>query len=283
MASVEDHNEREIAEIKRRLRRATTIFIVSLIAMPVGFVGPCLVGAILRQFIPNLSPYVPLSGLLLPLVGLFGVLLMTASRRQYKNALAMATFADERGLRYTYEPPRGSVDFLDVRRFVTMPNMNETGVAAHLVQGVYKKRSLAATEYGYNYVFANRVKQANQTVVVFFDGFQKMPAFAVFPYGWGEAFLQAVGATALPERFKVPGEKEFNRRFAVAGEERDRILDLLTADVIDCFLADDRLTAEVSDSVLVVFRRDTVVWADGYEDLLLQASRLARALEAARR
>src|ERR1700731_3472659 len=102
MPPTETHNLQAIADLERRYRRVTAVFVASLIAIPLGLVCPCGLAALLRPWVPESSQTIALSGFLLPLVGLAAALLVVGDRSRYRRSIALAKLAHGLGLRFTY-------------------------------------------------------------------------------------------------------------------------------------------------------------------------------------
>ncbi|MBV9122111.1 MAG: hypothetical protein JO112_01965 [Planctomycetes bacterium] len=275
------YNARATGDLQRRYRRLTAIFYGGLVAIPLGLFCPCGLAALLRPWIPEWSPTVALSGFLLPLLGLAAALLVLGDRARCRRSLALARLADSWGLRFTYQPARAEFAFLDQLSFHLFRRQPWNGSGVNLIEGTFKRRTLRALDYSFLHLVVNRPVVSNQTVVMFPQGWEGFPNFALLPQAWSDQLRRLLQGT--PEKtFAVPEEEEFNQRFLVAGERRNAILACLSAEVIDLFLEDRELALELSQGVLVVYRRDQVIPAEGYESFLLQACRVAQELEKTR-
>jgi hypothetical protein len=100
----------------------------------------------------------------------------------------------------------------------------------------------------------------------------------VLPRSWADRVQRFFLGKAAGQPFPVPGEKEFNRAFAVVGDDPDAILDCLTPAVIDTFLDDRKLALETAAGMMLVYHRDTTLTAREHERFLNRADRLAREL-----
>ncbi len=235
----------------------------------------------MRQFAPDWSQAVALSSFFLPLVGLAAALLVLGSRSRAKRSLALARRADDLGLRFDLEPPKGRVDFLADFPVFDLMRVAHSGRGANWIEGEYKGRPLAAVDYTSLHLLGHKHFVKSQTVAAFTDGFESLPAFAVVPQTWLDRIDQVLFSAPPGETFKIPGEKEFNRRFALVGEDRAAILMRMTPELIDLLLEDDRTNLEVHEGMLLVYCRRTILRAEDYELFLKRANRIAKALDRA--
>ena len=280
MPTIEKHNAEEIAKLRRWRLRSSILFFASLIEMPLTLIVACGVTGFINMHNLGLQ-YAQISmlcAILLPLVGLAGVLLMRFDRRHSARALEIARLADERGLRYTYQPDGDDLAFMAAFKFINLERVMEGGSGKNLMQGTFKKRPLTAVDYSYNHFYGNKVLNTQQTIVVFTEGFDSLPEFVVVKQWFGEKLEQLIAGTPFGKKFKIPDEDEFNQHFIVAGNERKEILACLTSQVIDRMLDDHRLTFLIQDGMLLVARQGTIISEREYEDFLLAASKLAREL-----
>jgi hypothetical protein len=277
VAGTEEHNEREIEALERLIRREMTRFYVLVALIPLSLVALCCPGVLMYRSFPNAGAVVGLAGLILPVVALASMLFRVKHRGEYQRALAVAHFAQDRGLRYTYDAPTDRVEFFAAFLF-KRPRLPNTGQGLNLLEGRYKKRAVVAADYSFVHMLTLRHHRVSQqTAVAFTEGFAGLPDFAVLPLSWAELWRNAI-LDLYGETYKVPDEKEFNRHFVVTGEQRKAILARLTPDVIDLLLDDPRRSLEVRGGVLLVYRQEVLLPADAYERFLSEADRLARVL-----
>jgi hypothetical protein len=283
MSLTEDDNSEVIADLQSRRFILAVIFYGGLAAIPLGVICPCGLAAVVRRFAPDWSQDVALSSFFLPLVGLAAALLVVGSRSRAKRSLTLARMADAMSHRLTLQPPRERLDFLTSFPFLNELQVAHSGRGANLLEGVYKGRPLTAVDYTSLHLLGYKHFVRSQTVAVFTQGFDALPTFAVVPQTFFDRLDQALFSAPPGETFKIPGDKEFNRRFALVGEDRAGVLSCLTAEIVDLVLEDSRTTIEVHDGMLLVAYRRTIVSAAEYEDFLRAASRIAKALDKARK
>jgi len=281
MSLAEGDNIQAIADLQRRRFFLAMIFYGGLVAIPLGVICPCGLAAAVRQFAPDWSQSVALSAFLLPLVGLAASLLVVGSRSRAKRSLALAQMGDALGLRFTLQPDLEQVGFLASFPVLDLLRVAHSGQGANLLEGIYKGRPLIAADYTSLHLLGYKHYVKSQTVAVFTEGFEALPAFAVVPQTWLDRIDQVLFSAPPGESFKISGEKEFNRRFALVGEDRAAILRIMTPELIDLLLEDERTNLEIHEGMLLVYYRRTVVSAEEYEEFLRRANRIAKGLEKA--
>jgi hypothetical protein len=281
MSLAEGDNSQTIADLQRRRFVLAVVFYGGLAAIPLGVICPCGAAAIVRQFAPDWSQDVALSSFFLPLVGLAAALLVVGSRSRAKRSLALAQMADSLGLHFILEPSRDRTDFLASFPFLRQLHVAHSGHGANLLEGTYKGRPLTAVDYTSLHLLGYKHFVKSQTVAVFTQGFETLPTFAVVPQTWLDRMDQALFSAPPGDSFKISGEKEFNRRFALVGEDRAAILKRMTPEMIDLLLENERTTVEIHETMLLVYYRRTVVRAEDYAEFLKRANRIAKALEKA--
>jgi hypothetical protein len=281
--TIDEHNTEEIAKLKCWRQRVSLIYYAAMVEMPIGFLLPCIATGIINMNHLGLhyAQIAMLSAILLPLVGLAGVLLMRFDRNRSLRSLAIARLADEHGMRYWHQPP--AEEFADLRdlHFINLEHVIPGGSGENLVVGTFKKRPLMVIDYSYNHHYGNKIANTQQTIVLFRDELVSLPDFVVVRQGFGARLEQLIGETPFGKRLKVPDENEFNERFTLAGQDRSAVVACLTSEVIDLLLEQAGLTILVQDGKLMVARQNVLVPASEYEQLLLTATKLMRALERA--
>ena len=201
------------------------------------------------------------------------------------RSIALCGLADSLKLRFEDAPEKDQFNFLAVFPVLNALRVPHSGEGANLMEGTYKRRPLTAVDYTTLHLLGYKHFVRKQTAAVFTAGFDGLPSFAVVPLTWADKFEQAVlGPTAPGKQVLVPDEKEFNRRFAVLTEaNRAAVAACLTPAVVDAFLEDQRLAAEVHDGMLLVYRRQTVLAAAECDEFLRKANQIAKALEGTRK
>jgi hypothetical protein len=271
-------NTEALADLRRRSARVAALFWAGVVAIPLGVVCPCGLAAVIHRVAPDWSQPVALSAFLLPLVGVAVVLLLLGDRARYRRSIALAELADDLGVQYTHKPARDRTAFVGSFPRFNLHRVEHSGQGTDLLQGVSKGRPLAAFDYSFLWLLGYKHVVSRQTVAVFTAGFEGLPELAVIPRTWADRFRQFILGESLGPTIKVPGEQDFNRHFLLVGTERPAVLRCLTEDVLDALLEDTRLQVEVGGGMLLVCLREVTVGADGYEDFLATANRIARAL-----
>jgi hypothetical protein len=279
MSLAEGDNSQAIADLQRRRFILALIFYGGLAAIPLGVICPCGAAAVVRQVAPDWSQSVALASFFLPLVGLAAALLVVGSRSRAKRSLALAQMSNALGLRLTLQPPRDRTDFLASFPFLSQLQVAHSGHGANLLEGTYKGRPLTAVDYTSLHLLGYKHFVKSQTVAVFRQGFETLPILAVLPQTWLDRLDQALFSAPPGESFKISGEKEFNRRFALVGEDRAAILKRMTPELIDLLLEDERTNLEVHEGMLLVYYRRTIIRGEDYAEFLKRANRIAKTLE----
>ena len=276
---MDEHNAEAIDALRRRQFRLAVLFYGFLAAIPLGVVCPCGLAAVVYRLAPDWSQPVALSSFLLPLLGLAGALLLLGDRSRVKRSLALAKLADAVGLRYTGRADADRVAAVAAFPYLNLLRTPRSENGANLLEGTYRRRNLTAVDYTFLGLLAYKHFVSRQTVAAFTGGFRALPDFAAAPRAWGDwvdRFLLGEGAG---RQIKTIRDREFNRRFAVVGEDERTVAECLGPGVRDLLLEDGGLGLEVHDGSLLVYRRGALIGADAYEDFLALADGLARELQ----
>lgn len=273
-------NRKSIDDVQQRYYRAEAIFFGSMLLMPLGFICPC---GLAMYGPPGLAPVFGIAGLLLPFVGLGGVLLMLGDRSRYRRALRLARLADELDLAHTYQPRKKDLAFVDPFLLLGMSRAADTEQGYNLLRGEWKGLPLQAVDYFFASpsLSGENTVASQQTVAVFTQGFKHLPNLVIAPQTWLDRVQKKLLGSGPGKGFKVPGEEEFSSLFLVAGMDRKAILASLSEELIDLFLEDRYLSLEVRDGMLLLFRRETVIRDGDYEEWLKQVGRVAKLLRQA--
>lgn len=274
------HNRKSIDDVQKRYYRAEAIFFCSMLLMPLGLVCPC---GLAMYGPPALAPVFGIAGLLLPFVGLGGVLLMLGDRSRYRRALRLARLADELDLAHTYRPRQKDLAFADPFLLFSLNRAADTEQGYNLLRGEWKGLPLQAVDYSYASpsLSGENTIPNQQSVAVFTQGFKHLPNLIIAPQTWMDRMQKKLLGSGPGKGFKVPGEEEFSSLFLVAGMDRKAILECLSEELIDLFLEDRYLSLEVRDGMLLLFRRETIIRDSDYEEWLRQAGRVAKLLRQA--
>src|SRR5262249_50082037 len=147
--------------------------------IPLGVVIPC--GLAIYAFKGTPATVAGITGLVLPLVGIAGVLLMLGDRSNYKRSLALAKQADAMGFEFIEWPTREQYD-----RFGRLYLFRWHGGDPARNMLVRRDEGVKVTVLDFNSaVEATQTKRAYvQTVFVVSLDDTDLPPFVLNPHGW---------------------------------------------------------------------------------------------------
>jgi hypothetical protein len=266
-------NAAALEAVRRRYRRTVFLFYFFIALMPLGCVGPC--G--LAMVIPNETARAVfgMTGLLLPFVGLGGMLLMLGDRSRYKRSLTVAEQADRMGLSFTEVPAKA-----EYARLRQLPVFDEATKddARNLVTGQLGGVALLAADYSYAIGTGRYANASTQTVLALPGAAEGLPRFLLVPRRWTDRLAKLLGGRAI----ELPGRPEFNKQFTLGGLNAAAIAACFTQEAVQLCLEGKDLTAQTGEGMLVVHRENQFVDPAEYERLAAWAARLARALRPAK-
>jgi hypothetical protein len=265
-----------LAAAERRYRKVNGWFWLFVAMMPLGAVLPCVVSMIAyRLWGDRVSAPIGLSALLWPIVGVAGALLLRGVRARARRSLGLARLAQSFGLKFTDVPASEKFAFLKSVSFMENPHYQS---ARNLLEGQTGSWPWIALDYEYTYSWGSVSEVGAQTILAFLAGFERLPPFAVIPIGMMGRLENYLLGNRTP--IQTATSAQFNKRFAVVGEDANAIQSCLTQALLEVFLADALLTVIVEGGRLLVFRRLTYVRAEEYQAFLAQAHRVAELLSA---
>jgi hypothetical protein len=271
----EDANAASIASLRFRRVLALTLFAGFIALMPLGLACPCGIAIALRNTVPQ--AVVTTFGVLafvLPIVGLAGTLLMGMDIGRYGRKLAVAQKLDELGMAYTEWPKQKQYSFARSLRLFAEQTFDS---ATNYYEGKYRGHKVTGMDYSFTWGVGRYQAAYTQTVMLLHDAITGVPNFVMSPRG----ILDRISPWLSADRIELEGEKKFNRQFALScGMRADGIAEHFTPEVIDLCLEDATLSVEVFSGDLIVCRQGRAIAAGGYEPMLEQAVRLAKALGA---
>lgn len=268
-------NAAELAQAQRSYQRRTGWFWFFILCIPLGVVLPCLLSAVSYRIWGNkVSAPVALSAFLWPLVGIAGSLLLRGGRRRARRAIELAQLGDSVGLKYTRAPARDSYEYLKTVSVMENPHHQ---YATNMLIGTAGGRTLQALDYDYSYHWGSVTEYAQQTLVVFPAGFERVPPFFVVP----NTLTSKLENMILGNRGRIPfpNVPQFSSDFSVVGDHAPSAVACVTP-LIPLFLQDRLLTVFVDQGRLLVFRRLTYLPADQYRAFLATAFHIAEVLDA---
>lgn len=235
---------------------------------------PCVIGGIVGKFNQEVGPWIALSGLLWPIVGVAGVLIRWGDKKRAKRTLELAKLAESWNMRFTYRPQREQYAGLESFQLMADPHAQ---VARNMFEGAFQNSRLWALDYEFRYFLGVVNLVGKQTVVVLENGFERLPEFAIVPQNWAERLENSIMGKSFLQSFVVPGAHDFNHYFAVAGDPAE-VLPRLSPEAVQFFLQDKGLTLEVNAGRILLFRRENYLRPEEYGPFLRTAASLAIAL-----
>jgi hypothetical protein len=257
----DDKNAEVVGDLKRRLTMAYVILFSSIAMIPLGFICPCGISIALADASMGAAAGFGIASLLLPFVGLGGLLLMTGDRSKYVRGLAVAEVAESRRFRYAYEPKKKQYQFLRSFRLLDDP---DDEFASHLMTGKIDKIPVTALDYSHAYGLGTAAIVYRATVVVFMGGFEQTPSFVLYPKGWLDKLRDLISGRPL----KFSTSKAFNETFAIVGDEPSRIEAIFDERLVKLCLKEDNLMLEVRQGRLLAYCYETILTPDAYETFL---------------
>jgi hypothetical protein len=266
-----------VHDARRRFRRYNTVFWLSIAAIPLGLIVPCLLSIVAYKIWGDeVSAPVALSGLFWPLVGLAGALLVRGARARSRRSLQLAELAQRVGLRFIYLPKLEQFRFLHDVSFMADPHFSS---AKNWMDGTPNGREMIALDYEYTYTWGSVSEVGSQTMVVF-RGFEHLPPMGIIPIG----IMGRLENFLLGDRNKIPfADPRFTSQFVVVGDDYTHIAATITPTLIDTIINDRLLTSVAEQGMLIIFRRLTYVAASDYQAFLAEAFRVAELLSPPRR
>lgn len=264
-------NEEEIRRVSGKRARSLGFFYFWIAWMPLTLFGCCGLG--LASGSGNLAVGGFMAGILLPFVGLGGLLLMGNDRLRYSRSYALASEADELGLRFRETPTRKQYGFLNDFQLLSDPT-NEA--ARDWISGDYRGRRMTAVDYSCAWGRGKFARVIGMTVLVV-DPVERVPNFILSPRGLFDRLTEAVGLTGKP--LPVPGEKEFSRSYGLFGRQGREAAGRFGRELIDLCMEEGDLVIEVRDGVMLLYHSDKRIKPAELEEFLRLGGKVARLLE----
>jgi hypothetical protein len=266
--------------VQRRLRRCSSLSVIFVAMLAAGLFGPCVLLCVLPESLKNFT-VLALSGLGVGVVGLGGLLLMIADLFTGRRTLGLIKVADRLGLTFTEFPKAKDYAHLTpLELFDRGSNPGGRNLAVGPIEGAEATfLDLTIILPGASMTQTVSGVAMPQTVAALLLDDQVLPQFLLAPTSW----LDRIANMLCGRHIKVPGEREFNRCFALYGEEVDAVLDLFTDEVIDLCLREPRLTLEANGPLLAGYEFKKTQPAEGCLALIKHLRTAAGALRRSRR
>lgn len=255
------HNAKVIADLRGRLFWAYAWLCTSLALVPLGFCCPCGLAMAVGENSAGVAAVLAIASLLLPFVGLGGLLLMTGDRSKYVRGLELARVAESRKLRYTYQLKKKQYQFINAFSLLADPTDE---FAIHFLAGKWRGLPFIALDYSHSYGRGAFALIYKATVFVLQEGFEDLPNFVLYPRGW----IDKIGDMIKGSPLKLGSSKKFSKQFAVVTSEPARVASVFSADLIDWCLDEPDLTLEICNGKLLAYRWERTLSADDYEEFL---------------
>lgn len=217
-----------------------------------------------------------LGAVLLPMVGLAGLLLMANDLSKAKHHLNIAVVGQEMGLRFFQKADPQSLD--DLNQFSSFWFADATsgqfqlsgqlnGVLVEILEYILEDRARAAPVFHV------------QTVFLFQHGIEDIPSFVARPRYLVGSIREALGWETIQIADRV-GATEFQRNFILLGDDPEYVVDIFTDEMIELCLEEPTLTVEVQGDLLLLHRRGQIVKPESYDAVVALGLQWVRALRA---
>jgi hypothetical protein len=266
---VDERTAHEIELARYQERRTRILLWVFIGMMP----GGCLCPVSMLWMVNNqtLGIALMIAMILLPLVGLGGMLLMLSDRSRYRRALAIAEQAGNMGFGYAYRPRKKELEL--VRAFALFQSA-DVDDAYNCIAGEIAGYQLTVMEYNFQIGYGKYAAAYKQVVAVVHGAGAGLPRFTMQPFGWLEKLVALVGSSAIP----IPQRPEFGKRFQLHCRKPDAILPLFTPQVVEMCMQDKRQMLSANGEEFLYGLRNTGGKPDQLPDLAATAVRFVAAM-----
>ena len=266
-------NDEVLAALRARRTRLLIWFLSFVLLMPLGCVGPCLVGAVVPNETAKTVFFV--TAFLLPFVGLGGVLLMFNDRLKANRSLALAEEAEALDFDFTERPPPAAYSRLRGLRGVGGPDFD---LGINRLSGEVDGEAISLLDYSLTFGYGRYSRSYSQTMVCLPDAAEDVPDFLLWPTGSFLTGLTDKVSRLFGKRVIELDDPEFGRQFALRGQDEDEVAACFTRDVVDLCLDRPDLAVEVRDGLLALYAPNRVARPAEYPDLVEHAGRWLKAL-----
>jgi len=269
-------NDAAIADLRRRQRRARSLFQVFLWLMILGLLVPGTVLAVgimssKLDLTGSTFPVLALAVIVIPLLGLGGIMLMGGDRGKYRTALAVAENVEPLGFRYAYKPEKSVLD--SIQTFTMFGNAT-THVGQNYAAGELSGLDVELVDHAAIYGRGKYAVCSEQTIAMVHDTGLNLPDFSIAEKSWLHSLKKLVGL----EGNALPGNPAFNERFAIQGRDMKTILSRITPPVADLMVSNG-LSAESLDGHLLIFQNGHRATPEEYPQLAAAAVALAQTFQ----
>jgi hypothetical protein len=265
-------NAAAIASLRRRATRVLRLFYFFVLLIPGGCIGPFALFALFKE--GTVATILMVCGLLLPFVGLGGMLLMLGDRSRYKRSLAMAEQAEQLGLRFIESPQPKDFEYLRASQFFRGA---ANDAAMNLMTGKIEGIPLTALDYSVAYGVGKYKIVSDQTVAFLHDAAEGLPSFVLYPKSW----LDTLSEMLKERSIELPGQAAFNQRFILRTRDKEAVTRLFTSRIVELALSDSTRSVEVYEELLAVFRYKKREKPQEIPQLVEEAMSWVKALRAA--
>jgi hypothetical protein len=265
------------ATLSRRAWRVQIILLLCVLFIPVGCVTPL---GVAQVYFPvgNVNQGLVLAAVLLPFLGLGGILLMVGDWRRYGRALRFVQMADDKGLTYVEAP-----DSRVFSSFIALPlfRKGRDGSTEYLIVGDVEGFLVTVMDYSYSQELLSLTHQKyavswTQTVVVVEMQTRRVPSLVIQPKGLLGALDEMLG---IGTSLELPRQPDFNDHFRLISEDRDGARRCLDSTVVRRCLSRGELTLEMRGGYLAIYQTRRRAYADEVPGLIAHALWLVRALD----
>lgn len=260
-----------VVEAERRYRRVNRLFWLFVAVMPLGVVIPCVASIAAYQIWGDtVSAPIGFSALFCPLIGLAGALLIRGSRRRVRRSLELARLAATWGMQFRQ---KASPEVCEMLKSMSLMANPHTQMGVNQLESVAGNHRITTLDYEYRYFYGAVNIIGWATIVVYHGGFDRLPQMAVVPLGVMAQIENAL--LGKGDAIKFPHDPEFDRRFAVVGNDPQSILACLSPPLFRTFKNDPLLTLLSEDGRLLFYRRQTYVRPSEYGAFLAEVHHIA--------
>lgn len=257
--------------LRRRHHRVSQWFVVFVVLIP----GGCIIPGILAMVLPESAKgYCVMAGILLPFVGLGGVVLMLSDQSKYRRSMALAAEGNRLGLGFIERP--AASDYPPVAHLKMYGNVDEHHGGTNLLHGTVREVPVYVMEYCYSIGHGKNAAAIDQTVVLMPDAVTGAPDFITTPRDWRDKLSKMLGESLVefPDR---PGLK----RWAVRGPDPVAITAAMTPRLEAQLNLQPTYAVESHQGMLVVVIPYKKIPPGKYHELLAAAWEIKEALQEA--
>jgi hypothetical protein len=263
-------NEATLADLRRRRANRGLGFWIFVILIPAGCGG-----VISLSYIPKTPDAVKIIvGAAFPLVGVVGALLVGKDYLSCRRLLALAGEANRQGLHFIEHPDEERyVGLRSLKAIANADNMEASNMLTGEIEGQRITAFTAQLEFGHGRGATFRLLD----VIVLHDAVPGVPSLLLCPRETTVWLAENVMALARKGSIELSGQREFNRRFALLGEDQKATAAHFTPKVVALCLRED-LVVEIQRGLLAAYWDRKPIKPEDYSRMIRWAVELAKAL-----